>query len=136
MPASNNASDARLAPMVKGLPLFGNALSLGQDPIQFLLNAYNRYGSIFRISVFGKTVTVLAGRDANLFAQREGAKYFSNQEVFRALIQELGTQANMANLEGEQHSLFRRTAREGYSATTMRQQSPLALDFARQFIEK
>ena len=121
--------------MVSGLPLFGNALALGQDAVQFLLKSYQQYGSIFRIRIFAQTVTVLAGKEANLFAQREGARFLSNQEVFKGLIQELGTEKNLANLEGHEHSLFRRTAREGYSATTMKQQTALALGSAHQFIE-
>src|SRR5690349_12293951 len=95
-----NAAELPLPPLVSGLPVFGNALSLGQDPVQFLLRSYQQYGSIFRIRVFGKTVTVLAGKEANLFAQREGAKMLSNEVVFDGLIRELGTKHNMANLEG------------------------------------
>lgn len=129
-------SDVPLAPLVSGLPVFGNALALGQDAVRFLLKSYQQYGSIFRIRIFTKTVTVLAGKEANLFAQREGAAVLSNQEVFKGLIHELGTQKNLANLEGDEHRLFRRTARDAYSPTTMKQQTTLALDFSRQFMDK
>lgn len=129
------ASGAPLPPLVKGMPLLGNALSLGQDPVRFLLKSYQQYGSIFRIRMFGKAVTVLAGKEANLFAQQEGSKVFSNHEVFIGLVRELGTTKNLANLEGAEHNLFRRTARAGYSATTMKQQTSEALDFAHHFID-
>src|SRR5258705_7610347 len=132
----NGSTGAPLAPLVNGIPLLGNALSLGQDAMQFLLKSYQQYGSIFRIRIFGKAVTVLAGKEANLFAQQEGPNVFSNQQVFIGLVQELGTTKNLANLEGQEHHLFRRTAHVGYSATTMKEQTSQALDFAQQFIDK
>jgi cytochrome P450 len=129
------STGAPLAPLVSGIPILGNALSLSQDPVRFLLTSYQHYGSIFRINIFGKVVTVLAGKEANLFAQHEGPKVLSNHEVFSGLVQELGTTKNLANLEGLEHTLFRRTARTGYSATTMRAQTANALDFAHHFID-
>uniref|UniRef100_H3A3U5 Lanosterol 14-alpha demethylase n=1 Tax=Latimeria chalumnae TaxID=7897 RepID=H3A3U5_LATCH len=46
------------------IPFLGHALSFGRSPIQFLENAYEKYGPVFSFTMVGKTFTYLLGSDA------------------------------------------------------------------------
>ena len=89
-------SKAPLPPLVAAVPIFGNALSLAGDPSGFLVKLYQEYGPIFRIRMFNKIITVLAGLEANQFAAQQGKNVFTNHDVFIDLVNTLGSPKNMA----------------------------------------
>ncbi|XP_065832818.1 lanosterol 14-alpha demethylase-like [Oscarella lobularis] len=47
------------------IPFIGNALAFGRSPIQFLLEAERKYGSIFTFTIFGQKLTYLVGSKAS-----------------------------------------------------------------------
>ena len=60
---------------VHGLPFIGNAWEMGTDPGAFFVKCYREAGPIFRIRLFNKPYTVLAGPEANRFIAREGTTH-------------------------------------------------------------
>lgn len=67
---SSGATGAPLPPLVPGLPVLGNALSMQHDPLSFLVDCYQRYGPIFRLKALKREFTVMAGIEANQFLAR------------------------------------------------------------------
>ena len=125
---------APLPPLVPGLPIIGNGLSLASDPARFLVGLYQNYGPVFRIRIFNQTVTVLAGLEANQFAAQQGKLVFTNHDAFIDLVNALGTSKNMASLEGAEHKFFRQTAHNGYSRATMAAAMPQVVDVITDFL--
>uniref|UniRef100_A0AAY5ENZ1 Lanosterol 14-alpha demethylase n=1 Tax=Electrophorus electricus TaxID=8005 RepID=A0AAY5ENZ1_ELEEL len=56
------------------IPVLGNAIAFGKSPIEFLENAYEKYGPIVSFTMVGKTFTYLLGGDAAalLFNSKNG----------------------------------------------------------------
>lgn len=46
------------------VPFLGHAVAFGKSPIEFLENAYEKYGPVFSFTMVGKTFTYLLGSDA------------------------------------------------------------------------
>ncbi|XP_012881472.1 PREDICTED: lanosterol 14-alpha demethylase-like [Dipodomys ordii] len=46
------------------IPFLGHAIAFGKSPIEFLENAYEKYGPVFSFTMVGKTFTYLLGSDA------------------------------------------------------------------------
>jgi len=46
------------------VPFLGHAIAFGKSPIEFLENAYEKYGPVFSFTMVGKTFTYLLGSDA------------------------------------------------------------------------
>ncbi|XP_054847984.1 lanosterol 14-alpha demethylase [Eublepharis macularius] len=46
------------------IPFFGHAIAFGKSPIEFLENAYEKYGPVFSFTMVGKKFTYLLGSDA------------------------------------------------------------------------
>src|SRR4051812_2119896 len=46
-------------PVVRGLPVIGNALEMAADPARFFVRCYRQFGPVFRIKVLNKTYTVI-----------------------------------------------------------------------------
>ena len=62
---------------MRGLPFIGNAWEMGTDPGAFFVKCYREAGPIFRIRLFNKPYTVLAGPEANRFIAREGTPIYA-----------------------------------------------------------
>lgn len=127
---------APLPPLVPGIPIIGNGLSLAKEPVRFLTGLYQQYGPVFRIRVFNQIVTVIAGLEANQFANQQGRHVFTNHDIFIDLVNALGTSKNMANLEGDEHKFFRSTAHSGYSRATMSASIPHVVNVIGDFLAK
>ncbi|XP_061053801.1 lanosterol 14-alpha demethylase isoform X2 [Eubalaena glacialis] len=46
------------------VPFLGHAIAFGKSPVEFLENAYEKYGPVFSFTMVGKTFTYLLGSDA------------------------------------------------------------------------
>uniref|UniRef100_A0A7N6AFD2 Lanosterol 14-alpha demethylase n=1 Tax=Anabas testudineus TaxID=64144 RepID=A0A7N6AFD2_ANATE len=46
------------------IPFLGHAIAFGKSPIEFLENAYDKYGPVFSFTMVGKTFTYLLGSEA------------------------------------------------------------------------
>src|SRR6516225_7255696 len=102
-------SSHRLAPLVPGCPLLGNALEMAKDPIQFWVGAARKHGSVFRVRypTAPGEMTVISGLAANEFATKHGHEVFTTREYYQKLTRETGTTNYICALDGDNHAYFR-----------------------------
>jgi cytochrome P450 len=108
--------------------VFGNALGMRTDPTRAMVDWADTHGDVFRLKLMNQEVHVLAGADAYKLAAQTGYDVLSNHDTFIGLIRELGTDKNLAVLDGDDHKLFRSIARDGYTRTAMMASLPVVLD--------
>lgn len=116
------STTAPLPPLVKGVPVVGNALAMGKDPMRFIVDMYHAYGPIFRIKLLSREITVLAGMDANRLATRHDEEVFTNEIAFAGLSEEVGP--NFTAAPPAEHQYMRRLMRPAYSRRTAAQRIP------------
>lgn len=102
-------------PSVPGLPLIGNAINLMGDVRQFLTEQYLNHGPVFRVTVFRRRLTVLAGIEANNFINRHGKDLLISRGLWMDLDRELGARRSIHSMDGPEHFRMRRVERPGYS---------------------
>jgi cytochrome P450 len=112
---SSGDAGAPLPPLVPGLPVLGNALSLQNAPLTFLVDCYHQYGPIFRLKALNRAFTVMAGHEANQFLARAGDEHFSSELLFGGFAEEMGTRVFMVAMDGEPHRRLRKLMRRGFS---------------------
>ncbi|MED6273438.1 hypothetical protein CHARACLAT_006372 [Characodon lateralis] len=57
--------DVKYPPYIpSSIPFLGHAIAFGKSPIEFLENAYEKYGPVFSFTMVGKTFTYLLGSEA------------------------------------------------------------------------
>ena len=62
-----NCSSLSLPPGSYGLPLIGETIAWRRDPLDFLRRRYERYGRIFKSSIYGRREITMLGPEANRF---------------------------------------------------------------------
>jgi cytochrome P450 len=108
-------------PLVSGLPLVGNALSMAKDPARFFVKCYTEYGPVFRIRVLNRTHTVLAGVDAaNFLSTQQGRESLRSKEFWQGLVDEYGATRVISGEDGESHKELREILRRGYSRDALK----------------
>ncbi len=106
----------RRPPLVSGLPVLGNTLSMARDPAAFFVRTYRAYGPAFRIRVLGREQTVIAGPQAAVFmGTAEGRECLRSKEFWEGLTHEYGAQRTLTGEDGEVHKQMRAVLRRGYS---------------------
>lgn len=91
-----------------GLPVLGHALPLLRDPLGLLRAAYEQAGPVFALHAPGRDLVVLAGADANRFAQREGKEALIGGPFWnRLLVQKHGAAHQIVALDGAEHQAQR-----------------------------
>ena len=107
---------AAVPPRVPGLPLIGNSLQMWQDPAAFFYQGYRKHGPVYRVRVFGREQTVLAGPEAAEFlGSAEGRECLRSKEFWAGMVREYGAQQTVTGEDGELHQELRRLMRRGYS---------------------
>lgn len=104
-------------PVAKGLPVLGNALELQNDIHGFILRRYRELGSVFETRILNRKFIVLAGVEANEFANRHGDTCLSM--IYTSFSQALGSRRSLAGMSGGEHSRMRRSLGRGYSRTAL-----------------
>jgi cytochrome P450 len=108
-------------PLVRGVPLFGNALDMARGPAKFFVDCYRKYGPVFRVRVLGQTYTVIAGQEAaNFMGSREGKDSLRSKEFWQGLVEEYGATKTLVGVDGEQHKQLREIMKRGYSRESIR----------------
>ena len=103
-------------PRAAAPPLVGNSIEMARDPAAFFLRCYRRYGPVYRVRVFGREQTVLAGPEAALFlGSAEGRDSLRSREFWQGLVQEYGATRTLTGMDGPEHQELRRVMRRGYS---------------------
>ena len=107
----------KLPPLVPGYPLIGNSIELAAEPIQFWVQAAQKYGPAYRVrypTAPNGEMIVLAGLEANRIATRQG-HLFSNRQYFHRLAKETGTENYMCTMDGADHAHFRKVMKPALS---------------------
>jgi len=103
-------------PLVKGAPIVGSAFDLARDPARFFVDAYRKYGPVFRVKVFGQTYGCIAGVEAaNFLGTREGRDSLRSKEFWQGLVEEYGATRTLTGEDGDVHNKLRMVMRRGYS---------------------
>lgn len=115
------ALEATTPPQIRGLPLLGNTLEMARDPAQFFVRCYREYGPAFRISVLGRSYTVIAGIEAaNFMSTRDGKDSLRSKEFWQGLVEEYGATRTLTGEDGESHRELRNIMRRGYSRDSIK----------------
>jgi len=113
MSASPHASRAPRAP---GLPLLGSAWGATMDPCRFFARSHLACGPVFRVAYPGRTMTMLAGLDANRLFALEGARLFSASRTYERVSREFGTRSYPNAQDGAAHQALRQLLAPSLSA--------------------
>ncbi|MBP8002872.1 MAG: cytochrome P450 [Chloroflexi bacterium] len=108
-------NNAPLPPKVPGLPLLGSALDFLYRPIELFLDAYHRFGPIFRIQAANQQFVVLAGLEANRFMAHVGEEFLSSEPLFGEFAQQMGSPNFLVAIDGPPHRHMRKVMQRGYS---------------------
>jgi len=84
-----------------GLPLVGPTLGLLRDPIGYHMEAYRRFGPIYRTSFLGQESLCLSGMDVNEFIWRNSELW--NYGLTRAAFREEFGENYLTQLDGKPH---------------------------------
>lgn len=107
-------------PQVKGAPIFGNALEMSRDPARFFLNAYRKYGPVFRVKLFNRSYACIAGVEAaNFMTTREGRESLRSKEFWEGLVREYGATRTITGEDGESHAELRNIMKRGFSRESL-----------------
>ena len=112
------------------LPLFGHAFKLSGDLQAFLTEQYLKHGPVFEVSALGSNYVVLAGRDANLFVNKEGRFHLRTHEAWQKFREWMGTSKLLIALDGPDHRTLRRAKSSGYSRKRILGRMPEAVAVA------
>src|SRR5687768_5510350 len=118
------SAPTREIPLARGLPVVGNVLDLAKDPARFFADAYLANGPVFRMKMFNKTYTVIAGADAaNFMGSKEGRECLRSKEFWQGFLDEYGGSRTILGEDGESHKELREIMRRGYSRDAIKGRS-------------
>ncbi|HEY6542786.1 MAG TPA: cytochrome P450 [Ktedonobacteraceae bacterium] len=132
--SSLSSSLTPLPPLVPGFPVFGSALSMARNPLQFFLTQYHRYGPIFRVRVLNHECTVLGGLEVNQFLVN-GDEVFPSKAAFAALAREYGTENLLPAMDGSAHLRRRRLQRRSYARERLYARMPELLHLTEEMLQ-
>jgi cytochrome P450 len=118
-------------PLAGGLPLLGNALNLRSDMTAFLVDHYQKLGSVFRIRILNRDYTILAGIEANEFLARQGMEMLNSRGFFQVFAGELDGGVFLPALDGHEHLHLRKVLRTGYARESLSPHMENAVTLAR-----
>nr|AEL12458.1 14a demethylase [Strongylocentrotus intermedius] len=78
--------DVKLPPhLPTGIPFLGQAVAFNKSPIDFLEDAYEKYGDVFSFTMVGKTFTYLIGSEASALLFNSKNENLNAEEVYSNL---------------------------------------------------
>jgi cytochrome P450 len=106
-----------------GMPVLGSTLAFFRNPLGVHLEAFRRHGPAYRIRVLGRTVTVLAGVEANRFIWENDAlwDYGTASAIFRDNFDD----TYLTQLDGERHAKKRRRMQAGFRPQALAALTPI-----------
>lgn len=123
-------------PLASGrLPVIGHLFKLTGDLSAFCTEQYRRHGPVFEVRAPGHTFVVIAGQEANVFANTEGKNHLRTHELWRGFSHWVGAANVLPGLDGASHRLLRRTKRRGYSRGFILEQIPETVAIAERELE-
>ncbi|MCU0481978.1 MAG: hypothetical protein MUE54_12335, partial [Anaerolineae bacterium] len=85
------ATTAPKPPKVPSLPYLGIALKMTGDITSYLFSLYQQYGTIYRMTLLGREITVISGIEANRFLNTDGNDVFTSEPLFGGFAKEMNT---------------------------------------------
>lgn len=95
-------------PRAPGWPIIGSTPALLRDPLACLRDAHARLGPIFEVRAAHRRFVVLAGREANRFAGREGRDALESWSLWGGLAEQRGCPHNILAVDGPPHAIQRK----------------------------
>lgn len=129
-------TQAPLPPMMRGLPVLGNALDMAQDVLQCMVKGYRTHGPIFRIRALNETYTVIAGPEANMFFSREQGQHLRSKEFWAGIDQEMAANITLISSDGPDHAALRQISKRGYSRSLYEAHFPEVVAITRQKVDE
>ena len=114
-------------PKVKGLPLLGNTMPLLNDAMGFLVRSYHQYGSVYQVQAPGRTITILAGPEANLLLMQSGNELFRLKPIYGKLVEETASDLYLPTLDEPEYSYYRKMIRPKLSREALADFLPQAV---------
>ncbi|XP_030056064.1 lanosterol 14-alpha demethylase [Microcaecilia unicolor] len=79
-------AEAKYPPYISSpIPFLGHAVAFGKSPVEFLENAYEKYGPVFSFTMVGKTFTYLLGSDSAALLFNSKNEDLNAEEVYSRL---------------------------------------------------
>ncbi|GAA5799206.1 cytochrome P450 [Helicostylum pulchrum] len=129
--------DAKVVPTVfSWVPVMGNAVEFGKDPIQFLKSCQKKYGDVFTFQLVNKKVTACLGPDGNQFVFNARQNVASAAAAYNDMTKYVFGRDIVFDT---QHSIFmeqKRFIKSGLSIDTFRKDVPLILEECNLFLDK
>jgi CRP-like cAMP-binding protein/cytochrome P450 len=123
--------DSSQAPLAPGLPLLGSGLAAAHDPCRFFARSHRALGPVFRVAYPGRTMTMIAGLEANRLFALEGERLFSSAGTYARVTRELGTDSYPNAHDGARHRELRRLLAPSLSAMAIEPFLPLVFGLIR-----
>ena len=109
------------------LPVVGHARGLRRGPLAFFTEQYLEHGPVFEVSVLGRTFVVMAGRDANVFGNKEGRFHLRTRDIWQGFLDVFGASKHLPGMDGADHRRLRSASRRGYSRNAILERIPEAV---------
>lgn len=110
-------TDAPLPPLIHEITADDETLFNYPDELDILailVQMYRQHGSIFRVNIMGRMITVMAGLEANRFFVEAGER-LSKRGIYGGFDKEWGEHAHLSAIDGKTHTKLRRVVRRGYA---------------------
>ena len=124
----------REIPVVKGLPILGSAREAATDFAAFLTSRYLELGPVFQIRLLHRKLLVLAGPEANRWANREGRYHLRSYEAFRGFAEGFDAVWAMLNMDGREHVRYRQAFAPALSRARFQDHLGIAADITRRHV--
>ena len=124
----------REIPVVKGLPILGSAREAATDFAAFLTSRYLELGPVFQIRLLHRKLLVLAGPEANRWANREGRYHLRSYEAFRGFAEGFDAVWAMLNMDGREHVRYRQAFAPALSRARFQDHLGTAADITRRHV--
>ena len=113
-----------LPPGAYGLPLIGETLGWLRDPDAWVRGYLERYGHIFKTSVFGRRVIVMIGPEANQFILQSHRDHFEWSGGYQTFVGGLFP-GSLSMSDGEEHDRYRRLLQPEFRGKGVQTHFPL-----------
>ena len=123
-------------PLARGLPVLGSVFSLLGDIRAFLTEQYLELGPVFRIHALNRKLTVLAGVEANLFANEEGTKFLTSGPDWTSMVNAMGAERAITNMDGPDHLRLRQATSSSYTRSFVEQNIDKVVEITRREISE
>jgi cytochrome P450 len=94
-------------PVVKGLPLLGNAIPMLRNPLRFLRETHKQYGDVYAVKAAHLSFVVMAGIEANRFLAERSDEFLSSTGFWKDTLVEMECPHSFIAVDGEPHQYQR-----------------------------